>query len=118
MKVGDHAAGYRANRRQKGIVMFEKVEVPVLGIVENMVCIFAWQLRPSRTDLRHGRRAKLAEKYHTQLLGQMPLHDSLREDLDRVVAPTVVSRPEARLPRSLSRTGRQRCGCSFTGGVK
>ncbi len=33
---GHHAAGHRADRRQKGIVMFEKVEVPVLGIVENM----------------------------------------------------------------------------------
>ena len=37
---------------------------------------------------------KLAEKYHTQLLGQMPLHISLREDLDKGT-PTVISRPES-----------------------
>ena len=37
---------------------------------------------------------KLAEKHHTQLLGQMPLHISLREDLDKGT-PTVISRPES-----------------------
>ena len=37
---------------------------------------------------------KLAEQYHTQLLGQMPLHISLREDLDRGT-PTVISRPDS-----------------------
>lgn len=37
---------------------------------------------------------KLAEQYHTQLLGQMPLHITLREDLDSG-KPTVVSRPDS-----------------------
>ena len=37
---------------------------------------------------------KLAEKYHTQLLGQLPLHITLREDLDKGT-PTVVARPES-----------------------
>lgn len=41
-----------------------------------------------------GGAQKLAEQYHTQLLGQMPLHISLREDLDRGT-PTVVSRPDS-----------------------
>lgn len=41
-----------------------------------------------------GGAEKLAEKYHTQLLGQMPLHISLREDLDKGT-PTVISRPES-----------------------
>lgn len=34
------------------------------------------------------------KKYHSRLLGQMPLHISLREDLDRG-APTVISRPNS-----------------------
>ena len=38
--------------------------------------------------------AKLAEKYHTQLLGQLPLHITLREDLDNGT-PTVVARPDS-----------------------
>ncbi|MGR8971807.1 P-loop NTPase, partial [Klebsiella pneumoniae] len=37
---------------------------------------------------------KLAEKYHTQLLGQLPLHITLREDLDNGT-PTVVARPDS-----------------------
>ncbi len=41
-----------------------------------------------------GGAEKLAEKDHTQLLGQMPLHISLREDLDKGT-PTVISRPES-----------------------
>ena len=40
-----------------------------------------------------GGAAKLAEKYHCQLLGQVPLHISLREDLDRG-QPTVMRDPE------------------------
>ncbi|MDU4313865.1 MAG: iron-sulfur cluster carrier protein ApbC [Klebsiella michiganensis] len=41
-----------------------------------------------------GGAQKLAEKYHTQLLGQLPLHITLREDLDKGT-PTVVARPES-----------------------
>lgn len=41
-----------------------------------------------------GGAQKLAEQYRTQLLGQMPLHISLREDLDRGT-PTVISRPDS-----------------------
>lgn len=56
-----------------------------------------------------GGAEKLAEKYHTQLLGQMPLHISLREDLDKGT-PTVISRPESRyryLPPAADRVAAQ-----------
>ncbi len=79
---------------KKGIVMFEKVEVPVLGIVENMSMHICSQCGHHETIFGTGGAEKLAEKYHTTLLGQMPLHISLREDLDRG-QPTVVSRPDS-----------------------
>lgn len=79
---------------KKGIVMFEKVEVPVLGIVENMSMHICTNCGHHEPIFGTGGAQKLAEKYHTQLLGQMPLHISLREDLDRGT-PTVVSRPES-----------------------
>ncbi|WP_289484272.1 P-loop NTPase, partial [Enterobacter sp. E105B] len=41
-----------------------------------------------------GGAEKLAVQYHTTLLGQLPLHITLREDLDRG-QPTVVSRPDS-----------------------
>lgn len=74
--------------------MFEKVEVPVLGIVENMSMHICSNCGHHEPIFGTGGAQKLAEKYHTQLLGQMPLHISLREDLDRGT-PTVVSRPES-----------------------
>ncbi len=46
-----------ANRRQKGIVMFEKVEVPVNRHCGKYEVCYIWrQLRIAKTDLRHGRR--------------------------------------------------------------
>ncbi len=79
---------------KKGIVMFEKVEVPVLGIVENMSMHICSNCGHHEPIFGTGGAQKLAETYRTQLLGQMPLHISLREDLDRG-QPTVISRPES-----------------------
>ncbi|WP_297198421.1 iron-sulfur cluster carrier protein ApbC [uncultured Pluralibacter sp.] len=79
---------------KKGIVMFEKVEVPVLGIVENMSVHICSQCGHEEHIFGTGGAARLAEKYHTELLGQMPLHINLREDLDRGT-PTVVARPDS-----------------------
>ena len=79
---------------KKGIVMFEKVEVPVLGIVENMSMHICSNCGHHEPIFGTGGAEKLAEQYHTQLLGQMPLHITLREDLDSG-KPTVVSRPDS-----------------------
>ncbi|MCW2478206.1 iron-sulfur cluster carrier protein ApbC [Candidatus Symbiopectobacterium sp. NZEC135] len=78
----------------KGITMFEKVSVPVLGIVENMsvhICSHCGHLEPI---FGTGGAQKLAEKYNCALLGQLPLHISLREDLDRG-EPTVACKPDS-----------------------
>nr|VXZ82472.1 antiporter inner membrane protein [Klebsiella pneumoniae] len=79
---------------KKGIVMFEKVEVPVLGIVENMSMHICSNCGHHEPIFGTGGAQKLAEKYHTQLLGQLPLHITLREDLDNGT-PTVVARPDS-----------------------
>lgn len=71
-----------------------KVEVPVLGIVENMSMHICSNCGHHEPIFGTGGAQKLAEQYHTQLLGQMPLHISLREDLDRGT-PTVISRPDS-----------------------
>lgn len=63
--------------------MFEKVEVPVLGIVENMSMHICSNCGHHEPIFGTGGAEKLAGQYHTQLLGQLPLHISLREDLDR-----------------------------------
>lgn len=79
---------------KKGIVMFRKVDVPVLGIVENMSMHICSNCGHHEPIFGTGGAEKLAATYQTSLLGQMPLHITLREDLDRG-QPTVVSRPES-----------------------
>lgn len=61
--------------------MFEKVEVPVLGIVENMSMHICSNCGHHEPIFGTGGAEKLAAQYHTQLLGQLPLHITLREDL-------------------------------------
>ncbi len=78
----------------KGITMFEKVHVPVVGVVENMSIHICSNCGFHEPIFGTGGAQKLAEKYQTRLLAQLPLHISLREDLDRG-EPTVVSRPDS-----------------------
>ena len=58
---------------KKGIKMFEKVGVPILGIVENMAVHVCTQLRPCRAHLRRRRRQTMAAEYGIELLGSLPL---------------------------------------------
>lgn len=68
---------------RKGVAMFKKVNVPVLGIVENM----AYFVPPDMPDKKyhifgkHGAR-KLAERIGTNFLGEIPLEQSVRESGD------------------------------------
>jgi ATP-binding protein involved in chromosome partitioning len=55
---------------KKGIVMFEKVEVPVLGIVENMSIHICSNCGHHEPIFGTGGAEKLAEQYHTQLLAR------------------------------------------------
>lgn len=79
---------------RKGLIMFEKVSVPVLGVIENMSTYICSCCGHEEPIFGHGGAQKLADAHHTALLGQIPLHLSLREDLDRG-EPTVISRPES-----------------------
>lgn len=89
---------------RKGIIMFEKVAVPVLGVVENMSSHICSQCGYQEAIFGSGGAEKLCQQYQTTLLAQLPLHISLREDLD-AGQPTVVRRPDsefARLYRDLA----------------
>lgn len=101
---------------KKGIVMFEKVEVPVLGIVENMSMHICSNCGHHEAIFGTGGAEKLAEKYHTQLLGQLPLHIHLREDLDNGT-PTVIARPESEFT-DIYRQLAGRVAASSTGRVR
>ncbi|PVX39867.1 ATP-binding protein involved in chromosome partitioning [Pasteurella langaaensis DSM 22999] len=74
----------------KGIAMFQRVSVPVLGIIENMSMHICSNCGHHESIFGTGGAQKIAEKYQTKVLGQLPLHICLREDLDKGL-PTVVS---------------------------
>lgn len=77
----------------KGINMFNKVSVPVLGIIENMSEYICSQCGHHEAIFGQGGAQKTADKYQTKCLGHIPLHIKIREDLDRGF-PTVVAEPD------------------------
>lgn len=79
---------------KKGITMFNKVHIPTVGIVENMSYHICEHCGHHETIFGEGGAQRLAEQYHTKLLGQIPLHRSLRQDLDNG-KPTVINQPES-----------------------
>lgn len=76
----------------KGVAMFDQVGVPVLGVVENMSYHICSACGHHEAIFGQGGAAKMAAAYDLSLLAQLPLHISIREDIDNGV-PTVVSKP-------------------------
>ncbi len=79
---------------RKGLKMFEKVNVPVLGIVENMSVHVCSNCGHVEHLFGAGGGARMAAQYGVQLLGELPLDARVREEADGGV-PTVVAAPES-----------------------
>ncbi len=78
---------------RKGINMFRRVDVPILGIIENM-SYFLCPNCGSRSDIfGHGGAREEAERLGVEFLGEVPLHMDIREKSDSG-RPVVVSDPE------------------------
>jgi ATP-binding protein involved in chromosome partitioning len=78
---------------RRGIVMFNKVDVPVLGLIENM-SYFLCPHCGGRSDIfAHGGARHEAEKYGVPFLGEVPLHMGIREHADSG-KPVVAVDPE------------------------
>lgn len=79
---------------RKGAAMFEKVDVPVVGLVENMSYHICSHCGEKEHIFGMGGAQQLASEYGLALLAQIPLHITVREDIDQG-KPTVVARPES-----------------------
>ena len=75
---------------RKGLKMFEKVNVPIIGIVENMSTHICSNCGHEEHIFGEGGGLQMSEDYHVDLLGSLPLDISIREQLDNGI-PTVVS---------------------------
>lgn len=87
---------------RKGVSMFQDVNVPVFGLVENM----AYFAPPDQPDRRYylfgqGGTRRLAEELDVELLGEIPLEQSVREGGDTGV-PIVVTSPESASARAFA----------------
>ncbi|EIC30885.1 ATPase involved in chromosome partitioning [Methylomicrobium album BG8] len=80
---------------QRGLGMFEKVNVPVLGIVENMSVHICSQCGHAEAIFGEGGGALMAETNHVDFLGALPLDIHIRQFADSG-RPTVVAEPDSR----------------------
>jgi ATP-binding protein involved in chromosome partitioning len=84
---------------RKGLRMFQKVEVPVLGIVENMSTHVCSNCGHEEHIFGSGGGQRMAEQYEVELLGELPLDRRIREQTDSG-RPTVIAEPEGKLARA------------------
>jgi len=91
---------------RKGLKMFEKVGIPILGVVENM----SFHICPSCGHESHifgsGGAARMSKDCNTELLGQLPLDEAIRSQADSG-KPTVVSDPDGKLSEIYRRIARR-----------
>ena len=90
---------------RKGLNMFKKVDVPLLGIVENMSYFIAPDTGKRYDIFGHGGARREAERLGVFFLGEVPLQMEIRETSDSG-EPVVVSKPdgpEAKIYRDIAK---------------
>ncbi|WNK18770.1 iron-sulfur cluster carrier protein ApbC [Halomonas piscis] len=91
---------------RKGIEMFRKVNVPVLGVVENMSLYHCENCGHEAPIFGEGGGERIAEEYDTQMLGRLPLSLSIREFADSG-RPSVIAEPDSSVSQTFARIARQ-----------
>ena len=94
---------------RKGLAMFRKVSIPVLGVIENMSTHVCSECGHEEPIFGTGGGEKMSQDFDVTLLGQLPLDSRIREQTDSG-KPTVLADPDSavgRMPiatrRSISR---------------
>ena len=90
---------------KKGIAMFNKTQVPILGVVENMSMFTCPDCGSSHAIFGHGGARETAEKLGAPFLGEIPLVPRIRETSDsgQPVSVSVPDGPEAKAFLDLAR---------------
>mgnify|MGYP001308271710 CR=1 FL=1 len=80
---------------RKGLKMFEKVGIPIVGIIENMSIHVCSQCGHAEHIFGTGGGEKMCADYGVEFLGALPLELAIREMADRG-EPTVIGAPDSR----------------------
>ena len=80
---------------RKGLKMFDKVGIPILGLVENMSIHLCSKCGHEEHIFGHGGGEKMCKDYDVDFLGALPLELAIREMADSG-KPTVVGAPDSR----------------------
>lgn len=91
---------------RKGLQMFRKVNVPILGVVENMSTHLCNNCGHEEPLFGSGGGARMAAEYDVELLGQLPLDLRIREQTDSG-QPSVVAEPEEAPAEAYLKTARK-----------
>jgi len=91
---------------RKGLRMFEKVSVPILGVIENMSTHICSQCGHEEPVFGSGGGERMARDYQIKLLGQLPLDLNIRLQTDSG-KPTVVADPDGRISAIYKRIARR-----------
>ena len=81
---------------RKGLKMFEKVDIPILGIIENMSTHICSNCGHAEAIFGEGGGAKMCAEYEVDFLGGLPLTMAIREQADSG-RPTVVADPDGKI---------------------
>jgi ATP-binding protein involved in chromosome partitioning len=91
---------------RKGLKMFEKVNIPILGIVENMSIHVCSQCGHAEHIFGAGGGETMCADYGVPFLGDLPLDIRIRSQTD-AGTPTVVAEPEGKLAEAYRAIARQ-----------
>ena len=91
---------------RKGLKMFEKVGIPILGVVENMAVHVCPKCGHQSHIFGEGGAARMCKDYGTELLGQLPLDSAIREQADSG-KPTLVADPDGPVAEIYRRIARR-----------
>ncbi len=89
----------------KAVSMFEKLDVPVFGMVENMSYFIAPDTGVRYDIFGHGGARRAADELGIDFLGEIPIEPAVREGADRGV-PVVVGAPESASAKEIDRIAR------------